>query len=208
MRSKSPIARCRWWTAGAVAVAAVVSVWWSDEAPYPYAQRLLLDFPLPFLTSACIDKVLTPRPGEKMLEIGPGTGLQSIHVAPQLGRDGQLDVLDIQPQMLEHVSGRARRRGITNIVTNMSDARELPFGDETFDAIYLVCALGEIPEPERVLREVVRVLAPDGRVVIGEFFDRHWISLGRLQRLAEASGLHLDLRRGSTMAYLARFRLP
>ena len=66
-------------------------------------------------------------------------------------------------------------------------------------------ALGEIPEPERVLAEAVRVLAPGGRIVVGEFFDRHWIPFGTLHRLADGSGLHLAGRHGSTFAYLARF---
>ncbi|MFE7853195.1 hypothetical protein [Streptomyces sp. NPDC057403] len=67
-------------------------------------------------------------------------------------------------------------------------------------------ALGEIPEPDRVLREAARVLAPGGRLVIGEFFDRHWIPFGRLHRLADAAGLHLTERRGPSPAYLACFR--
>lgn len=74
--------------------AALAAAWWlGDTAPYPYAQRGLLDVPLPFLTAGRMDAVLWPRPGERMLEIGPGTGLQSLHVAPQLGPEGQLDVL-------------------------------------------------------------------------------------------------------------------
>lgn len=70
----------------------------------------------------------------------------------------------------------------------------------------MATALGEIPETDRVLREITRVLAPGGRLVVGEFVDRHWIPFGRLHRRADASGLHLDGRRGSTLAYLARFR--
>ncbi|MGW5659777.1 class I SAM-dependent methyltransferase [Streptomyces sp. NPDC003758] len=192
------------WALAAGAVAA--GAWWfGDQAPYPYSQRRLLDLQLPCLTSSNLDSVLRPRPGERMLEVGPGTGLQSLHVAPQLGSDGRLDVLDIQPEMLDHVMRGAQRRGITNITPNRADARELPFADGTFDALYLVTALGEIPEPERVLAEAVRVLAPGGRIVVGEFFDRHWIPFGTLHRLADGSGLHLAGRHGSTFAYLARF---
>ncbi|MER6738335.1 class I SAM-dependent methyltransferase [Streptomyces puniciscabiei] len=189
--------------AGAVAAGAL---WFGDKAPYPYAQHKLLDLPLPHLTANRLDAVLRPRPGERVLEVGPGTGLQSLHVAPQLGPDGRLDVLDIQPEMLDHVMRRAERHGVANITPTRGDARELPFPDRTFDAMYLVTALGEVPEPERVLAEAVRVLTPGGRLVVGEFLDRHWIPFGTLHRLADGSGLHLAARRGSTLAYLARFR--
>ncbi|MCW2903813.1 MAG: Methyltransferase type 11, partial [Streptosporangiaceae bacterium] len=164
--------RLRW--ACALSAAAAAGAWWfGDKAPYPYAQRSLLDLPLPFLTSARLDAVLTPSPGERILEVGPGTGLQSLHIAPQLGPHGQLDILDIQPEMLRHVMHRAGQRAVPNIVPTHADARELPFDDDTFDAMYLVTALGEIPEPQRVLDEAVRVLTPAGRLVVGEFFDRH-----------------------------------
>ncbi|MDT0464324.1 class I SAM-dependent methyltransferase [Streptomyces gibsoniae] len=197
----------RWALAAGTVGAVAAGAWWfGDKAPYPYAQRRLLDLQLPGLTPAGLNAVLRPGPGERILEIGPGTGLQSLHIAPQLGPDGRLDVLDIQPEMLDHVMRRAERKGLTNITPTLSDARELPFPDGAFDAMYLVTALGEIPEPERVLTEAVRVLAPDGRLVVGEFFDRHWIPFGTLHRLADASGLHLAARRGSTLAYLARFR--
>ena len=68
-----------------------------------------------------------------MLEVGPGTGLQSLHAAPQLGPDGRLDVLDIQPEMLDHVMRGAQRRGITNIMpTRPTPANSpLPTGRST-----------------------------------------------------------------------------
>ena len=195
----------RWALAAGVAAAGASAWWFSDKAPYPYAQRGLLDLPLPFLTSERLDNVLTPHAGERILEVGPGTGLQALHIAPQLGPDGRLDILDIQPEMLDHVMRRAGEHRVTNIVPTRADARELPYEDNTFDAMYLVTALGEIPEPKRLLEEAARVLTPKGRLVVGEFFDRHWISFGRLHRLADSSGLHLDTKSGPTLAYLARF---
>jgi ubiquinone/menaquinone biosynthesis C-methylase UbiE len=198
-------------TTGAAVVAA--GAWWfSDRAPYPYSQRRLLDLELPFLGLSDLDAVLRPRTGERMLELGPGTGLQALHVAPQLGPDGRLDIVDVQQEMLDHVMCRARaavqagRNAAAAIVPHWADARELPFDDGVFDAVYLVTALGEIPESARVLSAAVRVLKPGGRLVVGEFFDRHWIPFGRLHRLADGQGLHLAERRGPSLAYLARFR--
>jgi ubiquinone/menaquinone biosynthesis C-methylase UbiE len=161
---------------------------------------------LPFLAKADLDQILQPRTGERMLELGPGTGLQTLHIAPQLGPEGRLDIVDIQQEMLDHVMSRAAEKALDIVHPHRADARELPFEDRTFDAVYLVTALGEIPEPDRVLAAAARVLKPGGRLVVGEFFDRHWIPFGRLHRLADTQGLHLTARRGPSMAYLARFR--
>ncbi|WP_230922451.1 class I SAM-dependent methyltransferase [Streptomyces sp. Go40/10] len=72
-------------------------------------------------------------------------------------------MLDIQQEMLDHVMCyRAERDGLATIRPTRSDARELLYADGTFDAVYAVTALGEIPEPDRVLREAARVLAQGG----------------------------------------------
>jgi ubiquinone/menaquinone biosynthesis C-methylase UbiE len=190
----------------AAAVAVATGAWWlTDQAPYPYAQRRLLDIPLPFLTPANLEGMLRPRPAERILEIGPGTGLHALHIAPRLGANGRLDIVDIQQEMLAHVMARAERAHLATIHPHRADARELPFEPGSFDAVYLVTALGEIPEPESVLDAAAAVLKPGGRLVVGEFFDRHWISFGKLHRLADGRGLHLAGRRGPSVAYLARF---
>ena len=150
---------------------------------------------MPFLAKADLDQILQPRTGERMLELGPGTGLQTLHIAPQLG-PGQLDIVDIQQEMLDRVMSRAAEKALDIVHPHRADARELPFEDRTFNAVYLVTALGEIPEPDRVLAAAAPLLKPGGRLVVGEFFDRHWIPFGRLHRLANTQGLHLTARRG------------
>jgi ubiquinone/menaquinone biosynthesis C-methylase UbiE len=185
--------------AGAAGVAAVLS----DKAPYPYAQRHLLDIPLPLLTGRRLDILLQPRRGERVLEIGPGTGLQSLHVAPRLGADGQLAIVDIQQQMLDHVMARAARHSIGNISPHLAGAGALPFADAEFDAAYLVTVLGEIPQPQAALAELRRVLKPGGRLVIGEFADRHHVTLPTLIRMANDAGLSFKRRTGIPFAYYA-----
>ncbi|MFJ2399523.1 class I SAM-dependent methyltransferase [Streptomyces sp. NPDC087843] len=109
-------ARIRWAVAAGAAAALAAAWWLGDTAPYPYVQRGLLDVPLPLLTADRMDAVLQPRPGERILEIGPGTGPQSLHVAPQIGPEGRLDLLDIQQEMLDHVMCRAERDGLATIL--------------------------------------------------------------------------------------------
>jgi ubiquinone/menaquinone biosynthesis C-methylase UbiE len=189
----------------AAAAAAAAAWWWTDSAPYPYAQRWLLDLPLPFLTNRRLNALLAARPGERVLEVGPGTGLQALHVAGLLGTTGRLDIVDIQQPMLDHVTRRAAARTISPIVPARADARELPFDDGSFDAAYLVTVLGEIPDPRAAMREIRRVLKPGGRLVVGEFADRHYVPLVTLLGYANDAGLRPSAWLGPPLAYFARF---
>jgi SAM-dependent methyltransferase len=193
---------------GALAVAAAAAWFGADTAPYPYAQRWLLDLPLPFLTNRRLDALLNARPGERVLEVGPGTGLQALHVADRLGAAGRLDIVDVQQPMLDHVMHRAAARKIGSIVPTRADARELPFDDGSFDAAYLVTVLGEIPDPAAAMREIRRVLKLGGRLVVGEFLDRHFVPLVTLLGYANGAGLRPSAWLGPPLAYFASFSRP
>lgn len=198
-----------YWALAAGVVGAAAWSWWAfDTAPYPYAQRRLLDLPLPFLTQRRLEDLLGLAPGQRVLEIGPGTGLQTLPVARRLGGSGRLDIVDIQQEMLDHVMRRAAGLGLGNIVVTRADAQKLPFDADTFDAAYLVTALGEIPRPELTVTELARVLKPGGRLVVGEFFDRHQVRRGTLARYADDAGLRVERVIGPPFAYYARLGRP
>jgi ubiquinone/menaquinone biosynthesis C-methylase UbiE len=127
-------------------------------------------------------------------------------VAGLLGAGGRLDIIDIQQPMLDHVARRAAAAKIGSIVSARADARELPFADASFDAAYLVTVLGEIPDPGAALREIGRVLKPGGRLVVGEFLDRHYVPLVTLLRYANDAGLRPPAWLGPPLAYFARFQ--
>jgi ubiquinone/menaquinone biosynthesis C-methylase UbiE len=111
--------------------------------------------------------------------------------------------VDVQQEMLDHVMARAATRSIGNISPHLADACVLPFDDGAFDGAYLVTVLGEVPDRLAALTELRRVLRPGGRLVVGEFADRHHLPLATLVRLANEAGLHLRRRTGLPLAYYA-----
>lgn len=184
------------------------ALWWRKHpSACPYGQRWLVEPPHPFITRARLREVLAPQPGERVLEVGPGTGYYTLPLAEWLGPDGRLDAFDIQQEMLDLTLSRARERGLANVVGQQGDARQLPYPDGSFDAAFLVTVLGEVPDQELALRELARVVKADGRVVDGELFgDPHWVSPGALERRAAEAGLMIERRVGSPFAYFALLR--
>ena len=197
--------------AGALALAAggavlAAALWWRKHpSACPYGQRFWVEAPHPLITRDRLRAVLEPRPAERVLEVGPGTGYYTLAVARWVSPDGLLDIFDLQQDMLDHTMRRAGERGLTNITATQGDARQLPYPDASFDAAFLVTVLGEIPDQHVALRELARVLKPGGRLVVGELFgDPHWVSPGRLRQRAEAAGLTLSRRSGTPLGYFAR----
>jgi ubiquinone/menaquinone biosynthesis C-methylase UbiE len=195
--------------AGAAAALGVALWWRKNPSACPYNQRFWIQAPHPLITRARLREALEPRPGERVLEVGPGTGYYALEVAEWIGPNGRLDVFDLQPEMLDHTMHRAAERGLENVVATQGDATYLPYDDGTFDAAYLVTVLGEIPDQDAALRELRRVLKPGGRLVVGEVaLDPHVVFPGPLRRRAEAAGLRFDRQIGSSLGFFARFVAP
>lgn len=197
---------------GTVLAAAVVvyALWWrKNPSACPYALRFFVELPHPFITRARLREILSHRPGERVLEVGPGTGYYALHTARWLEPRGTLDILDLQQEMLDHVMRRAEERGVSNIVPTQGDAQALAYAEATFDAAYLTVVLGEVPDQQQALGALRRVLKPGGRLVVGEVFpDFHMVPFGTLKAKAEAAGLSFERRIGGPLGYFASFRAP
>lgn len=193
---------------GAIGALVGAALWWrKNPSACPYGQRFWVEMPHPFVTRERLLNMLDPKPGERFLEIGPGTGYYSLDVARSLQPDGVLEIFDIQQEMLDHTAKRAADTGIDNIVPTQGDAQQLPYPDGVFDAVYLVTVLGEIPDQSKALHEIARVLKPTGRAVFGELMgDPHVVTLGQLRSRAAAARLVYHSRVGNTLGYFARFR--
>jgi SAM-dependent methyltransferase len=184
---------------GAVGILAYVAHQRKDPSACPYGLRFSLDLPHPSVTRSRLREILSPEPGQRVLEIGPGTRW--------LEPGGTLEILDVQQEMLDHTMRRARSLGVSNIVPTQGDAQALPYPDDHFDSAYLVATLGEVPDKGRALRELRRVLKRDGRLVVGEvLLDPHRVSLDELGRLTDASGLDHERTLTGRFGYFAAFR--
>lgn len=182
-------------------------MWWRrNPSACPHGQRFWVQTPHPFITRGRLRQILQPLPGERVLELGPGTGYYSLDIASALGDAGRLEIFDLQQEMLDHTMRRANERGLKNLLPCQGDARELPYEDGQFDAAFLVTVLGEIPDPQIAMRELARVLKPNGRLVVGELMgDPHWTSPRALGRLAEEAGFTNEHRLGRAYGYFARY---
>jgi len=190
--------------AGGAAVAGATLWWRRHPSACPYSQRCWVEAPHPGITRARLREILEPRAGERVLEVGPGTGYYTIPAAEWIA-PGQLDVLDVQQEMLDHTVRAASERGVENIVPTRGDARELPYGDGTFDAAFLITVLGEIPDQEAALRELRRVLKPEGRLVVGELFgDPHMVTHTAVARRGQAAGMRVDRKLGGRLWHYTR----
>jgi SAM-dependent methyltransferase len=200
MRPRTIIAAAGAATAGAY--------WWwhTHPSPCPYGLRLWVQVPHPFLTRVRLREALAPQPGERILEVGPGTGYYTLDLARWVG-EGSVEILDIQQEMLDHTMRKVRAAGLANVSPRQADATRLPYEDESFDAALLVTVIGEIPDGEATLREARRVLKPGGRLIVGEIAlgDPHFTTLASLRPRVEGAGLSFATRYGYPFAYFARF---
>jgi ubiquinone/menaquinone biosynthesis C-methylase UbiE len=198
--------RARHLLGAAAAATLAAALWWrKNPSACPYGQRFWVEAPHPIITRERLRSVLRPEPGERLLEIGVGTGYYSLELAEWVGPEGTLELFDLQREFLDHVMRAASERGLRNLVPTQGDATDLPYEDASIDAVVLTAVLGEIPDSVAALREIHRVLKPTGRLVVGELFgDPHFTTRKSLQRLGAAANLRITDLSGNWLGYFAR----
>ena len=148
--------------------------------------------------------VLAPIAGERILEVGCGTGYYALHVARELLPAGSLEIVDAQPQLLDEAIRGAREQRLVNVAATLGDARYLPYDTDEFDAAYLVAALGDAQDPDTALRELARVVRPRGRIVVGELHgDPHRVGFTALRASSARAGLEVARSVDAGFGYFA-----
>lgn len=177
-------------------------------------------FPIPQIAANLIDNPLRRRiqppdetairhgiePGMVVLDVGPGNGTYTVGAARRVGDGGKVVTVDIEPRMIERVEARARREGLTNIEARVADVYDLPYADGTFDVVYMIAVIGEIPDTEKAMKEFRRVLSPTGTLVFSEILlDPDYPRAQTLARVATSAGFHLRERLGNFFYYTLIF---
>lgn len=112
-------------------------------------------------------ELLDLQPGEKVLDIGYGTGAAAIEMAQRVGPTGQVWGIDLSPGMNRVAEKKVQEAGVATIVKlEVGSALKLPYDDGAFDAVYMSFTLELFPEDDiaQTLAEARRVLRPGGRI--------------------------------------------
>ena len=100
------------------------------------------------------------RPGDRVLDIAAGDGYQSIAAARRVGPTGHVLAVDIAREQLRYAATAAREAGVEHLETRVMDAENLDLPDASVDAVLCQFGLMFLPDVDRGLREMLRVLKP------------------------------------------------
>lgn len=141
-----------------------------------------------------------------VLEVGPGPGYFSTHVAKAV-TEGRLVLADIQQEMLDKAKKRILRKKISNVGFYLCNGDNFLLPDESFDVIFLVTVIGEIENRNAYIKEFHRMLKCGGILSISELRgDPDKLTIAEVKELVADSGFVFDKLFGNENNYTINFK--
>jgi len=146
--------------------------------------------------------------GMKVMEMGPGTGFYTFEAARRAGPSGHVYAVDIKPGVIAILNRKIERAAAKNITTEVASAYEIPLPRENIDRVFMVHVLPEIPDKQKALGEIRRVLKKEGLLTLAEgLIDPDY----RLRKTeigwCRDAGFELVESHGSSFFYVLTFKV-
>ena len=202
---------------GIVAFIIVIAVLWRlasrrQSIPCPSWLGWLVELDNPFFKTNRAKFIighLDLQPGMAALDVGCGPGRLTIPAAKQVGKDGKVVAVDIQPGMLQRAQEKAKSANLENIQFLQASLGEGKLELNAFDRALLVTVLGEIPDRQAALKEIFDALKPGGILSVTELIlDPHFQRRSTVVQLANAVGFQEKAFLGSRIAFTLHMEKP
>jgi len=127
-------------------------------------------------------------PGETVLDLGSGGGLDCFLASRQVGESGHVIGVDMTPEMIERARQAALRLDLQNVEFRLGYLEALPVEDNSVDVVISNCVINLSPDKPQVLRQVFRVLKPGGRISISDTVTNRPVSEERRKDMQDWCG--------------------